>query len=600
MIHQTLQQIITGDTRPLGDAFALMAEAESVELSQWRQKCANSLFERLVGGDALDALLRQALDGFKPAFIRFCAQDDSVYTHPHHPLRQLFDWLLRDACHWCPRDPKSSQAYQQKLQQLLAVAITACQHSDFTMLDTALANHLTWQASEHKRAQMLETRLCETDLSHVKMLTAECQVLDLINNTLGDKTLPTDLHSDLINTLKSELQHCVFNAQNATTGDAWQETPFWKCWQRLLPPIAAVFDQGASPIDDQRLYSLAPALMGELERSLHIPVSHPQAYQQVVDNLSAHLMQAVQKQPIPSTPFAPLPYPSDYNLNTHITGTLLEQSDTLQPGDWILFDNDNQHILRCKLALKNSAADQFLFVDYSGKKVMTKSSKEVALCLSTGLAKPLKVRPPEAIIIELTHSLLKHAEQVRVQQQAQVQQAQHAAEQKRLAEQALAASQQQQKQAQMEAQLAARKAAARKAMAEARALAEEKVRRAQAQLAAQEAQELLQQQLQQDAQSAAVQAQHQEALALTHELHVGAWLELHIDNQPVRSKLSVIIGATGKYIFVDQVGRKLAEYSREQLAKVLAEGSARIISKGDKFEDQLAKVIRGLRKDISP
>lgn len=610
MTQQTLQHIIKGDARQLSDIFSLMAKADSTPAAQWRQKCANSLYERLLAGDAVDSELRQWLDDFKPAFVQFCSNSEAFYSNAEHPLRQLFSWLLRDACHWCPRDAKSSQTYQQKTQLLIAAAKHDCVQANpsFSALENALAEHLKWQESENKRATMLETRLCETELNNLKMLTAEGRVLDIINNALADCLIPNDLHSDITNTLKSELQHCVFNAQNFTADGNWEETPFWKCWQRLLPHLSHLFSGDAEAIDDQRLYSLVPALLSELERSLQIPTSHPQAYQHLVDNLSAHLMLAVQKQPIECSHFPALPYPDGHSeRNTHITETLREQSDALQQGDWILFDNDNQQILRCKLALKNASADQLLFVDYSGKKIMIKSSKDMALCLSTGIAKPLKIRNPENVIVEFLHSLLKRAEQLRLQQQAQAdalaiaqaEQQKIMAEQERITAQKLAeqnAREREIEQQQMEEQLASRKAAARKAMAEARALAEEKIRRDQEQ----QQKDAQRREQENTANAKAMLVQQQAAAELTNELHVGAWLELHIDNQPVRSKLSVIISAVGKYIFVDQVGRKLAEYNREQLTALIVKGHARVISKGDKFEDQLAKVIRGLRKDISP
>ncbi len=61
----------------------------------------------------------------------------------------------------------------------------------------------------------------------------------------------------------------------------------------------------------------------------------------------------------------------------------------------------------------------------------------------------------------------------------------------------------------------------------------------------------------------------------------------------------MIIGATGKYIFADQVGRKVAEYSREQLVQQLISGELKVLRNGDNFEEQLAKVIRGLRRDVN-
>jgi len=598
MTPHNLQQIIKGDSRQLGDIFALIANAEATPLEQWREKCANSLFERLLAGDTLDPALIDLLGNLKPHFVNFCRNDDIFYSNASHPLRQLFTWILREASHWCPRDARSDQNYLQKVQHVIEIAIADCEATDhsFSALEQALNDLYSWQETENKRATLLETRLCENELIHLKMLTAECRVLDLLNEALADTPLPTDLHNDIATTLKSELQHCVFNAQNLHANGDWSETPFWKCWQRLLPHIGSIFSHDDIQIDDQRLYALVPALLGELERSLEIPTSNVIGYQHLVDNLSTQLMLAVQKQPVECRLFAALPYPDGHSAqNTHITQTLHEESNALKQGDWILFENDNHQLLRCKLALKNNSVDQLLFVDYSGKKVMIKSSKDLALCISTRIAKPLKIRTPEMVIAERLQIFLDHAETLREQHK----QAQALANEKRLkVEQEKiteAAKQQELQQAQMEEQLAARKAAARKAMAEARALAEHRIRREEEQK--QELERLREQEV--IARAKEEEAHYKAAVTLASELHVGAWLELHINDLPVRSKLSVIISSTGKYIFVDQVGRKLAEHTREQLAQLLAIGKAKVISKGDKFEDQLAKVIRGLRKDIS-
>lgn len=609
MTHHNLQQIIKGDTRQLSEIFTLIAKAEATPIAQWRKKCANSLFERLLAGDTLDPALHSIVAELKPAFIDFCGSNDIFYSNASHPLRQLFTWLLREACHWCPRDARSDQNYLQKCEKLVAIANNDCANDkdSFSGLENALNELYSWQETENKRAAMLETRLCESELINLKMLTAECRVLDLINGTLANSPIPTDLHSEITTILKSELQHCVFNAQNLNAEGDWTETPFWKCWQRLLPHIGNIFSHDDVQVDDQRLYSLVPALLAELERSLEIPTSNILGYRHLVDHLSTELMLAVQKQPTECSLFAALPYPEGHSeRNTHITQTLHEESDNLKQGDWILFDNDNQQILRCKLALKNPNVDQLLFVDYSGKKIMIKSSKDLALCISTRIAKPLKIRSTETVIVERLQGVLEHLETLRTKQKAkaeelalaEAEQEKLAAEQNRIAAQALAEKEAHTRAAQqqhMEEQLAARKAAARKAMAEARVLAEAKLQR-------EEAQKLEEKRLQEQEQLVRAQmeeAEHKAAITLASELHVGAWLELHIDNTPVRSKLSVIIGATGKYIFVDQVGRKLAEHNRDQLAILLATGKARVISKGDKFEDQLAKVIRGLRKDIS-
>jgi len=82
-------------------------------------------------------------------------------------------------------------------------------------------------------------------------------------------------------------------------------------------------------------------------------------------------------------------------------------------------------------------------------------------------------------------------------------------------------------------------------------------------------------------------------------LNLGARVELTVNGEAVRCKLAVIIAATGKYIFSDNIGRKIAEFQREQLIQALLNNQLTLLNNGDSFDDQLAKVIRSLRKDIS-
>ena len=51
-------------------------------------------------------------------------------------------------------------------------------------------------------------------------------------------------------------------------------------------------------------------------------------------------------------------------------------------------------MLRCKLALKPEDTDQLLFVNAHGRKVMLRDSENFLLCLSTGVAKALKLGSP--------------------------------------------------------------------------------------------------------------------------------------------------------------------------------------------------------------
>ena len=589
--------IQTKPPRAYSELLNAIAPAEAH--SKLRSQHAELLFARLIGGEQLHAALLPSVQPLLAAMQAQLQQSDDFFTQAQHPIRQLLRCLLDDASHWCPRDFKLNQTYVTKLETLIASA-SLCwplAQSEWAPFEQALADFSAWIDTENKRAQMLEERLCNSELAELSLLSAQCRVIETLNQHLAERPLPLELHASIQSLLKSELQHCIVTAD----ASQWQSAPFWKSWQKLLPALGQVFATETHEVDDQLLYSAIPGIISELERNGELTTSNPSAYQQWLAQLNLCLMHAIQKQPQECALFAALPYPEGYSTsNTRITPALLRQSEAIQQGDWLIFSGEDGDKIRCKLALKNPAADQLLFVDRTGRKVLIKSNKDFALCLSGGIVKAL-VQPQLDHVI---HQFLTQLEQKALAADAQrlaltMEKAARAVkvlEAKQKAQSEAAELAKQEAQQHMEQQLDARKAASRKAMAEARALAEQQERNARAQQAAEQERQRLR--AQQDA--AAANAQLGAAQTAMNDLHVGAWLEILFDDASwVRTKLSVIISSTQKYIFVDTLGRKMAEYQRENLIELLATERARIIHKGDNFEDQLAKVIRGLRKDIS-
>ena len=606
MSEFTLQAIIEGDSLQLSEVFASIAATETADPAKLRQQLAAEWFAGFTRANPWDAQLQPVLEEFKPIALKHIANSDEFYCNAQCPLRDFFTAIAPPASHWCARDSKPSQQLFDKIGALLAFAQLywsgneAAQIAGAGNLKQSLESFNSWLASEDKRATMLESRLCETELANLKLLSAETRVADAINRNLAQRPLPSDLHNAIAITLKSELQYWAFN----TAPDELPQLPLWKSWQRLLPALGQLFSSDGIEVEDQLLYDQIPLVLAELERSLQHPNSNAQAYAQLVEHLNHSLMCAIQKQPQACSLFPELPNAGGQSdVHTHIPKTLLQQTERIAVGDWILFAGDNgADSIRCKLALRNPEIDQLLFVDHTGRKVMNKSTKDFALCLSTGIARPLPVQNISDLINTLLPPLIERAnrgvqaqlllqknkaEQVVRALIAQQQAAAEAAERERAAEQA-----------RIEEQLEARRAAARKAMLEARALADDQKRRA-----AEQAVEAERLRIEQAATDAAESiAKHQQATQNIGELQVGAWLELSSEteqNEKLRAKLSVIISSTGKYIFADEVGRKLAEYTREQLIAQMVEGQLKILRNGDNFEDQLAKVIRGLRRDVS-
>jgi len=586
----TIQDIIQGDIAQLEQLF--QSAAKPLPIASLRTTTAEKFCAFVLKGEQFDVALAPQLSALQHALSQKIAQDDSFYCYTRHPLRNAIQIIINRASTWYERDSKASQQFLGKLSDF----IQSCINNTPENLQTAQHELQTWLDSEDKRAAMLETRLRETEINHFKMLSAETRVLDLINAALAFKFFPQDLSAGIASILKSELLHSYFIGSS--------ESPFWKKWQRLLPILGKTFVTinlpERSDEDEQTLYRTIPALLNELEDSLTLNISNPASYQQWVEGISGQLMFAIKKQPIQCEAFVALQYPEGHsNINTRVTADLLQQTDNLKEGDWILFSGENGQTIRCKLAFKSTETDQLLFVDHTGRKVMHKSIKDFAVCLSTGIAKkyvPINVEETIVKIIQALMDLYQQKQaQLHAQQEAQQAKELAAAEQQRLADEQRKQEIEAETRRQIVAKLAERQAAAQKALAEAAAIAEERARRT-AELQLEQERIRLKAEAEQAAEN--LQRVHLANINIS-SLNLGARVELIINNEPVRCKLAVIIAATGKYIFVDNLGRKVAELQRENLVQALLDNQLNLLNNGDSFDDQLVKVIRGLRKDIS-
>lgn len=78
-------------------------------------------------------------------------------------------------------------------------------------------------------------------------------------------------------------------------------------------------------------------------------------------------------------------------------------------------------------------------------------------------------------------------------------------------------------------------------------------------------------------------------------LRVGCWVEMPRDGGRLRCKLAAIIRATGKYIFVNRNGTKVAEFQQPELAMALSDGRVILLDDGLIFDRALESIIDNLR-----
>ena len=86
-------------------------------------------------------------------------------------------------------------------------------------------------------------------------------------------------------------------------------------------------------------------------------------------------------------------------------------------------------------------------------------------------------------------------------------------------------------------------------------------------------------------------------LAKADALPVGSWVELLANGSKTRCKLAAFIKATGKFIFVNRNGAKVAEFLRDDLARSLAAGEIAMLDDGLIFDRALESIIDNLRSN---
>jgi len=84
-------------------------------------------------------------------------------------------------------------------------------------------------------------------------------------------------------------------------------------------------------------------------------------------------------------------------------------------------------------------------------------------------------------------------------------------------------------------------------------------------------------------------------------LQPGTWLEFsHVEEAMTRAKLSWISPMSGRYLFVNRRGLKVADYSPQELAALLIDGHARVLAANALFDRALSAIVGRLSQTDSP
>ncbi len=609
---------------PLED---LVQEAGALKISRRDANTlyfCDQLFEHCQAQTDLEQELLPAFLQLRPLLAAVMLRDPAALQSFQHPLYQLLDQLWDASRYWSPELGRQGEKYRARLDETLQQLRSA---------DAATAPFQAWLdelssqvAKDFQRAELLATRICQAERGALASQHAESIVKRHINPLLTQQPIPEIVEELFKGPFRHSLQLLFLN--QGADSDAWIEA--MQTAELLLESIK----QPENEQEKQRIYQLISKIPVLLAKTL-VGIGDPaelENWQRAIESLH---MQMLLDGKLELRDAEPLSILDDENgVTTNISAALLEQVAQIPEGQWLIYRKDSGENLRCRLAMKMEDAGQLLFVNVLGAKCLQKSLEEFAYLLAARHVMLLNADNNFSQILRDTVSLFLQLHQRQTLLQADAserqrqenerrRQAQEKARQEaeRIAQERLAAqaraeeearrlAEEQAKRAKEQAKLAeeaARKAAdeARRAADEARRAAEEASKHAAAETAKQAAADAARKQadIERERERLLLEEKQaritewEETLQSVRTLGVGAWVEMEIQGTVQKCKLAAVINASDKLIFVGRDGRKLAEPRRDELIKLMLDGKAAIIERGDQFESSLAKVIQTLRKD---
>ncbi len=262
---------------------------------------------------------------------------------------------------------------------------------------------------------------------------------------------------------------------------------------------------------------------------------------------------------------------------------ILDEEDAnikaLRVGDWYKLNQDGLH-RRTKLIEKNLHYGYCLFTNLSGIRISRLTLRQTSRLMDNG--ELLRMEHFPVLTQAIAHCTNELGKQIPALQN-QVEDAEQAWHETR-------------KKALLQQEEAERQALRRQE--------EERLRQLQEERRLKEEKERLERLRQEEEQR---QKQEQQQAELTHtarlvllekivdqtkRMQPGGWLELILDDDGrVSCKLGLRLKSSGKMIFVDSLGRKLAQFTDHELAEKIVDGSASILDYGVAFDETLGGLI---------
>jgi hypothetical protein len=564
-------------------------------------KFVEFFFNYLEGAFDLHPFSYNALQHQQFGFARCLLEEPATLIDPQHPVREFFEASVR-ACKGF--DDTSGPRALDVLEQIRSTTLGAVADSDLTRdsFTKAQQGFAAFMQGYDQRLSQLERLVIERQETQLLLNNVRTTVADVISRALSGKRLPLFI-VDFLRRTWSKYLYVVYLRQGVES-DQWRQAI-----SDMYQLIWSVATRDAEELK-RRMREQLPHALGRIRAGLGT-FHHNLPVDKLFAALEAFHIAIIRGKEPDKELFKIKRVAEDAKviMRTGIFEHVIRPADEImaaEPGGWYKIHNRGL-TSRVKLVERNTAQGYLLFANYSGvlsarmafdKYLMGLGNHEIEILDLGAVFEPSFTSALERLtdfVDNLSRDVAQQEEREN-ERRARVAREEREREERRAREERerreLLAKAELDKRREVEEQLRKLEEEVRRRdaeEAERRRLEEEEERRHH------EAELAFKRQLEEEtirkeeearravAQKAEEQKQAREealrrAIAELEQLEVGGMVELlDEDNESQVCALSMKLKSTGKLVFVDRTGRKIAEYQPEQLAEKVIQGSATVI-----------------------
>ena len=577
------------------------------------------LFEALEGQSGIDQQLLNAIFPLKKLFVKMLLKDPKFVQSSKHYLRQLLDRLFYASVGWYGGAGETAEKFLFDCGVLVTEIMKLS--GDELELPENVESRFGYIELAVEESSFQEEKICRIERRKMKERQPIRDVDEFLDKHLAGKLFPETVVSFLSDTWRKNL--VAYRKDNHFSPAAWN---------KLTEFSVDMIDHFSTNKESNSL-AVIPIIHPGLEKYLKGNESDKARVIHAIDKVNQDILNGVSVEGVAIKPFLE----ENRLVNMKVGRSVSSLVENLKSGQWVLFKGENGQEKRYRIVSKFDEVKEFLLVDFSGAKTITRSYHGLAYDIATKSAKVLdsvklfnkcfvnalelyflqyksrkkflseeKLRlekenkkllalekaKMEAEVLrmqkyEMEEKLKKETERLKKKNEEIEGRIKKELEDKFAQETDRIRIEKEQKNAQLQ-----EKYVDKVELLKMEKLQLEKARNIELESLKKE-KELLEQELKRKL----GENRQYEAEQSVKSLAIGSWVAMP-DNKggEVPCKLAIIYGSTGKYVFVDGNGIRIGEYKSEELVELFLEEKARIIKEESSFDSSMEKIIQSLRQ----